>query len=73
MTKKWLGFALVVLALLLPRISGAGCKSDCLDEYQSARQECVLLYSEPDDADDLQMCVENAKATYDDCIEECES
>ena len=49
----------------------AGCKSDCRDEYQSEIESCHLLYDDPDDADDLQICVQDAKDQYNDCIEEC--
>ena len=51
----------------------SGCKTDCRDEYESERDSCMLLYDDPDDADDLQMCLQEAKSTYDDCVEECES
>ena len=73
MSRKHFAFAVVVGMLLLPRYSISGCKTDCRDDYESARDTCLLTYSDPDDADDLQMCLQDAKSTYEDCIEECES
>lgn len=49
----------------------AGCKSDCRDEYQSEIESCHQQYDDPDDADDLKMCLQDAKDQYNDCIEEC--
>jgi len=31
------------------------------------------MYDEPDDADDLQQCIQNAKDEYQSCIDECTS
>ena len=31
------------------------------------------MYDDPDDADDLQQCVQSAKDEYQSCIEECTS
>src|SRR5437667_12243561 len=39
----------------------AGCKSDCRDDYESEVESCRLIYDTPDDADELQMCIQNAK------------
>ena len=30
------------------------------------------MYDGPDDADDLQLCIDEAKSTYNSCIEDCE-
>jgi hypothetical protein len=73
MYRKHVGLLLLVTVLLLPRYSISACKTDCRDEYQSAKEDCTLTYDDPDDADDLQMCLQDAKAAYEDCIEECES
>ena len=73
MNRKRFCLVLLLAALLLPGFSMGGCKSDCRDEYESERDHCLLMYDDPDDADDLQACIENAKSTYEDCIEECES
>jgi hypothetical protein len=51
----------------------AGCKSDCADEYQSAKEDCNNRYDEPDDADDLTACLNDAKTAYDDCMDECDN
>jgi len=39
----------------------AGCISDCKDDYDSAVKSCKLMYDEPDDADELQQCIQNVK------------
>jgi len=31
------------------------------------------LHDDPDESDDLQLCLDDAKSTYDDCVEECEN
>jgi len=51
----------------------AGCISDCKDDYDSAVKSCKLMYDEPDDADELQQCIQNAKDEYQSCDEECTS
>jgi len=51
----------------------AGCKSDCRDEYESEVESCKLLHDDPDDADDLQLCIQIAKDDYESCIEECDN
>jgi hypothetical protein len=61
------------LFLLTPNHSVAGCKSDCEDNYQSAKDDCMQIHDEPDDADDLRICIDDAHSEYEDCIEECES
>jgi len=59
------------IAIAFPALVYAACKSDCREEYESARDDCVLLYDHPDEADDLQMCLQSAKDDYDECIAEC--
>jgi hypothetical protein len=59
------------LSLFEPAV--AGCVSDCREEYDSEVQNCQLLHDDPDDADDLKLCIGNAKDEYDDCAEECRS
>ena len=49
------------------------CKSDCRDEYESEVDSCKLLYDDPDDAFELQQCIQNAKDEYESCIDECDS
>jgi hypothetical protein len=51
----------------------AGCKSDCRDDYDSEVDSCHQRYDDPDDADDLQRCLRDAKDAYESCIEECDS
>lgn len=62
------GFSFV---LLIP--VRAGCITDCKGEYYSEIDSCRSTYDEPDDADDLRQCVDNAKDEYDDCNGECTS
>ena len=62
-----------VLVLLSSAMIWAGCKSDCQDEYESEVESCHQQYNDPDDADDLRQCIQNAKDEYESCIEECDS
>ena len=75
MDKRLVRRSLVVFGLgfltLTPAL--AGCISDCRDEYNSEVESCQLINDEPDDADDLRLCIENAKEQYDDCKDECTS
>jgi hypothetical protein len=50
----------------------AGCKSDCQDDYQSEVESCRANYDDPDDADELKICMDNAKSEYDSCVNDCE-
>jgi hypothetical protein len=75
MRKKWvivvLIFVLILFGFSLRSI--AGCKSDCQDEYESMVESCKEQYDDPDDADMLKMCIDNAKSEYESCIDECEN
>jgi len=44
-----------------------------INKYISERGNCLLIYNDLDDADDLQTCLADAKSTYEDCSDECES
>ena len=68
---KFLISLAVVLLLHAPN-AWADCKSDCQDEYQSEVNSCKTQYDDPDDADELQMCLDSAKGDYDFCVDECE-
>ena len=74
---KKLSLIAIILALYAAfgstSVASAGCKSDCKDQYQSEVDSCHLMYDDPEEADDLRMCLDNAKDEYDSCIEECES
>jgi len=63
----------VVLFSISLAMVWAGCVSDCKDDYDSAVQSCRSTYDDPDDADVLQQCLQNAKYEYESCIEECNS
>lgn len=66
-------FIIISLVLIFVSIVWAGCKSDCRDEYDSEVESCKLMYDDPDDSDDLRMCIENAKDDYDSCKDDCNS
>ena len=51
----------------------AGCKSDCRDEYQSEIESCHLLHDDPDEAEDLQICLRDAKLEHEECVEQCDN
>jgi hypothetical protein len=59
------------IGLLAPAM--AGCITDCADEYTSKVDDCKQQYDDPDDADDLRQCIEDAKTDFDDCKDECTS
>lgn len=51
----------------------AACISNCRDDYESAVDTCKTSYGDdPDDADDFQTCVQDAKDEYNSCDEQCE-
>ncbi|MGD0947054.1 MAG: hypothetical protein ABSA52_06460 [Candidatus Binatia bacterium] len=72
-------FRIVILGLALaasgvmPGVARAGCKTDCEDDYDSAKSDCVLLHDDPDEADDLRACIDDARSDYEDCEDECNS
>jgi len=51
----------------------AGCISDCKHEYEAEVESCKSQYDDPEDADDLQQCIQNAEDEYQSCIDECTS
>jgi hypothetical protein len=65
--------SLAMVVLLCASNAWAGCKSDCQDEYQSEVESCKELHDDPDDADMIKMCIDNAKSEYESCIDECEN
>ena len=67
-------FALPLILLAASSVMvWAGCISDCKDEYDSEVESCKLMHEDPDEADDLQLCIESARDEYQSCIEECTS
>ncbi len=64
---------LLLIVVLPSAMVWAGCKSDCRDTYESEIESCKLLHDGPDDADDLQLCIQVAKDDYDSCVEECDN
>ena len=63
---------LIIVVLLYGSNAWAGCKSDCQEEFESAVESCKTQYDDPDDADELQTCMDNAKSEYESCINDCE-
>ena len=65
-----ISFAILVLLCASP--VWADCKSDCQTEYESEITSCKAQYDDPEDADDLQSCLDNAKTEYGSCVNDCE-
>jgi hypothetical protein len=63
---------LAMIILISASPAWAGCKSDCQDDYQSEVESCRANYDDPDDADELKICMDNAKSEYDSCVNDCE-
>ena len=63
---------LAMIILISASPTWAGCKSDCQDDYQSEVESCRANYDDPDDADELKICMDNAKSEYDSCVNDCE-
>ncbi len=72
MTRRTLLAAVSILAILAPVVH-AGCKSDCADEYRAAKDDCLALHDDPDEADELRLCLDNAYSDYEDCMNQCDS
>ncbi|MGO9139675.1 MAG: hypothetical protein ACLP9S_15585 [Syntrophales bacterium] len=62
---------LVLTISIAPTKIWADCKSDCRDEYRSAIEACQSQYDDPDDADTLISCIDDAEDGYEYCIEDC--
>jgi hypothetical protein len=75
MIRKWIIYLLIFVFIIFgfSLRSIADCKSDCQDEYESAVESCKEQYDDPDGADMLKMCIDNAKSEYESCIDECEN
>ncbi|MEI9914694.1 MAG: hypothetical protein WDN29_01460 [Methylovirgula sp.] len=69
-------FLIVGLATLLTIAfaddSKAACGDDCDATYSGDVDDCHSQYgTDPEDADDLAECTQNARDSYDSCLEEC--
>jgi len=74
MRAGWIAKGVLVMVTLFGASTAliwAGCASDCRDDLDSKVASCRSLYDEPDDADDLQQCIQHAQDEYQSCIEEC--
>jgi hypothetical protein len=64
---------LIILILMCGGQAWADCKSDCQNDYQSEVNSCKANYDDPEDADDLKTCMDDARKGYESCLEECET
>jgi len=64
--------SLAVVIFLCAPYAWAGCESDCQNEYESEVDSCKKIYDDPDDADELLICINDAKSEYESCMNECE-
>jgi hypothetical protein len=68
---SWLLLAIGVLSFLLtclPRFASGGCISDCKGQYQSDVEDCQRQNDSPDNANDLQACVDDMHDDYESCV-----
>ena len=72
--KRFMSMAMVILlcGLLWGPRAWAGCRSDCQEDYNSEVNSCREQFNDPDDADDLKVCLDNALSEYNTCFNECE-
>ncbi len=65
-------FVTLVIALAGLRKVLASCGASCDSTYQSDIASCHVMYGDdPDDADDLAICIQTARDDYRNCVEEC--
>ncbi len=69
--------SMAAVILLCGLLSGprawADCRSDCQEDYNSEVNSCREQFDDPDDADELKMCLNNALSEYNTCVNECEA
>jgi hypothetical protein len=51
---------LLILIAASSLLVWAGCVSDCKDDYDSAVAHCKSTYDDPEDADELEQCIQSA-------------
>jgi len=66
------GVVILLCGFLLGPRAWAGCKSDCQEDYNSEVNSCKEQLNDPDDADELKICLDNALSEYNACVKECE-
>jgi hypothetical protein len=64
-------FVALILTLLGPTTALPACGEDCDSTYQSDVDSCHVQFSDPEDADDLANCIQNARDDYRTCVEDC--
>jgi hypothetical protein len=65
-------FVTLIIALVGLRKVLAACGENCDSTYQSDVESCHLMYGDdPEDADDLAMCIQTARDDYRTCVESC--
>ena len=57
------------LHLLAP--AWADCPADCHASYTAELDRCHTKYDNPFDLDELRLCLQDAKAAYDKCLDDC--
>jgi len=50
----------------------AGCKSDCLKQYESEVESCRSNNDDPEDSDSMRTCIDKALDQYNSCVDQCE-
>jgi len=70
--RRLLASAIMTVLLFVPP-AWSDCKSDCQNEYQSDVESCKAQLDDPDDAQELQICMDDAKSEYELCFGECEN
>ncbi|MGB8684434.1 MAG: hypothetical protein WCD12_16225 [Candidatus Binatus sp.] len=62
----------IIVAFGLPNKLNAACGEDCDSAYQSDVQSCHIMYGDdPEDADELSTCIQDARDDYRSCVEDC--
>jgi hypothetical protein len=67
-------FLLATLTMASPEAAVAGCGEECDAQYSSEIDDCRTQYGDdPDDADDLVNCIQEARDNYRGCLDDCPS
>ncbi len=64
---------ILLCGLLWGARAWADCRSDCQEDYNSEVSSCREQFDDPDDADELKICLDNALSEYNTCVNECEN
>jgi hypothetical protein len=64
--------SIVFVVFFQPTVTWEPCDSVCKNEYQDAVKSCEQLNEAADNADAVKLCIENAKVSYNGCLNKCE-